>query len=382
MKNTASPENHPIVPQGSDYISLCETGIRKPGRRAGRPGSRPLHRLALTVVLALAMLNVFASSALADLTVTVQENADGSATFSLSGTSEIRGGYPDSGIFFTNYSFLEGVPPLRAPSALFPLPLPKGLTLNFGLEDDSVELNDFQPEGSFWYLISNRASGYNIFNPTAVTGRGSVRVENFPFGLLVPGTFRVEGATPQSEVEESEVLGGVISTVGYYGFTTVYHVIPLDRNPSISGKAPGILGSGSGNKSTGLIRITNNGNEPLENISLDEASSDFKLGNPLRTSLAPGESTTCKVTFSSRKPSASTKVSNTAFTPGRAVEQLVYASEEPEIGEIPYLPPPVLEPGEPVGTSVLVRGVNAVAGPASRAPRNPIRLLQSKASGR
>jgi hypothetical protein len=323
------------------------------------------------------MLNTFVPSALADLTVTLQENADGSATLSLSATSAVTG--VDVGNA-TNFSPESAVPPLGVPGFFFPLP--EGLNLIFDNGASPLVMQAIFGVSGSWAV----GGGFNdqIDPVSTVTGDGSVRLENFPFFVFEPGTFRVEEAAPSSEVEASALPGASISAVGVYPFITVYHVIPLDRNVSISGKSPGILGSGSGGRSTGLIRITNNGNVALENISLDEASSDFKLGKPLRTSLAPGESTTCKVTLNSRKPSARTKVSITAFTPTRVYEgsHVAIAEEESEIGEIPYLEPSFVLPGDPVGTSVSVRGKYPGKVARSRAPRNPIRLLQTKTSGR
>lgn len=376
MKKTVSSETIQTSPRGYGHTSPRRSSILSPAYRSGRPESGSLHRVVLTLVLLLSMLSVFVPSALADLTVTLQENADGSATLSLSGTSAVTGNL--TGATATNFSPESGVPPITGPG--YTLFLSEGLSLTFDGIADPLPVLAITTAGNSWRLVFSSAE---LISVTGVTGLGSLRLEDFPFFLFEAGTFRVDALPVLSEVEASEVRGAV-TAVGVYPFATVYNVIPFDRNVSISGKSPGILGSGAGGKSTGLIRITNNGNVALENISLDEASSDFKLGKPLRTSLAPGESTTCKVTFTSRKPSARTKVSITAFTPTRIFEAptVESAEEVSEVGEGYLEPSSLLIPGDPVGAFVTVRGKNAGKVTRNRAPRNPIRLLQSKTSGR
>jgi len=304
------------------------------------------------------------------------ENADGSATFSLSGTSSF--GAVSQLPVVTNFSVVSPVPGLEVPNFFFSLP--EGLTLTAG--NQSRPLSFLFSQGPSWGLF-----GYNYFEEFSdtISGSGTVRVEDFPFFVLTPGTFRVESGNGYyggpSDVESSEESD--ISGEGFFPFVTVYEVIPFDRDPSLTGSAPGTLSSKSGAAVSGIIKITNNGNTPLENLVLSEDSRDFKLGKPLRTSLAPGESTTCKVTFSSRKNSAKTKVLITAATPARiyGAPEVPTAEEEADVEE-GEAPSAVTIPGEPVRASVTVKGLNASgAGAGARAPRNPIRLLQSK-SGR
>jgi len=334
--------------------------------KASRLGFRAL--LLLFVIASLQTL--FVTDARADLTVRAVENADGSATFSLSGTSSLEPFY----FLISGTNFSPSLPPLEIPNFFFPLPA--GLTLTAGNQSSSLYYVGSQ--GPSWALY-----GDYLFpeSSTTISGSGTVRVENFPFFVLTPGTFSVEaGGIPNSEEESPEE--SVLSEFGFYPFVTVYEVIPLDRDPSLSGSAPGTLSSKSGAAVSGVIKITNNGNTPLENLVLSEKSRDFKLGKPLRTSLAPGESTTCKVTFSSLKNSAKTKVLITAATPARIYEapMVNVAEEEADIEEAPNFPSAITIPGEAVRASVTVKGINASEAGA-RAPRNPIRLLQSK-SGR
>ena len=342
--------------------------------KASRLGFRAL--LPLFVIASLQTL--FITGARADLTVRAVENADGSATVSLRGTSNFEAVSTAEGLLLpvaTNVSLVSPVPGVEVPNFFFPLP--EGLTLTAG--NQSLPLVFLSSQGPSWGLFGNNY--FEGLSDTTISGSGTVRVENFPFFVLTPGTFRVESGNgyygSPSDVESPEE--SVISGEGYFPWATVYEVIPFDRDPSLTGSAPGTLSSKSGAAVSGTIKITNNGNTPLENLVLSEDSRDFKLGKPLRTSLAPGESTTCKVTFASRKNSASTKVLITAATPARIYEEPVYISEV-EAGVEEGFIPSLTIPGEPVRASVTVKGVNTSAAGA-RAPRNPIRFLQSK-SGR
>lgn len=244
--------------------------------------------------------------------------------------------------------------------------MPAGLTLATDV-DAAEPLNFLLFIGSNWLIV-----GSAIFDAgaTSISGSGSVVIPNFPFSMLTPGTFRVLASDPVSTSPE-EAEGPTVSGTGILPFETVYKVIPLDRTPSISAQSPGTIGASSGGKGSGLIRITNTGNVPLLGLALKERSRDFKLGKPARTSLAPGQSTTCLITFSG-KSSSSVKVVISASSPDRIVAAPVLASEPdalegalPPIGEV--------IPGEVVKTTVLVRGSGG-----ARAPRNPVKLFEKK----
>ena len=320
------------------------------------------------------MSHFFTAGARADFTVTAKENADGSATFSLSGESPVNGSSPFP--VYTNFSIPSGpdgipLPPLSTPF-FGNFPLPEGLQVSFDGKDP-VSIDLLFLNGSFWFLGSYTSS----FDSTSISGSGNVTVPNFPFYLLTPGTFRVEASEPliDPNVLEGSPEPSLNSALSEMPFTTVYKVIPLDRNPSISAQSPGTIRVTSGGKGSGLIRITNTGNVPLEKLALKEASRDFKLGKPARTSLAPGETTTCPITFSGKKDS-SVKVGITASSPERRFSFAAPASapEGSEVSEIPPQESELVLPGEMVKTTVLVRG--EIAG--VRAPRNPVNLLKGK----
>lgn len=323
------------------------------------------------------MSHFFTAGARADLTVTVKENADGSATFSLSGESPVNSSFNVLSLY-TNYSipFDPDSIPIPPLSTLFGggFPIPKGLMLTVD-ENDPAPLEFVVFTGRTWFLSSNAPNSGS--DPKVISGSGNVTVPNFPFYLLTPGTFRVEASESfDASVEEGSSERSLNSAVGVLPFTTVYKVIPLDRNPSISAQSPGTIRVTSGGKGSGLIRITNTGNVPLEKLALKEASRDFRLGKPARTSLAPGESTTCPITFSGKKDS-SVKVGITASSPERRYAATVAtgASEDSEVSELPYETGEFVIPGEMVKATVLVRGESAVG---VRAPRNPVALLKGK----
>ena len=338
--------------------------------------NRPISQI-FAVVSLVATQFLFSSAARADLTVTVKENADGSATFSLSGESPVNSSFNALFPLYTNYSipFDPDSIPIPPLSTLFGggFPIPKGLMLTVD-ENDPAPLEFVVFTGRNWFLSSNAPNSGS--DPKVISGSGNVTVPNFPFYVLTPGTFRVEASESlESSLEEGSLEPSLNSAVGVLPFTTVYKVIPLDRNPSISAQSPGTIRVTSGGKGSGLIRITNTGNVPLEKLALKEASRDFRLGKPARTSLAPGESTTCPITFSGKKDS-SVKVGITASSPERRYAATVAtgAPEDSEVSELPNETGEFVIPGEMVKTTVLVRG--EIAG--VRAPRNPVNLLKGK----
>jgi hypothetical protein len=321
-----------------------------------------------------AILFLPVAGAMADLTVTVRENADGSTTFNLSGTSSLN----NRGILWTpaitNYSV--NLPPVANPGLFYPLPAGLSLVGNGG---EIYPIDYLISPDSFWFLSSSSTVQTEL---STISGSGSVRIADFPFFVLTPGTFLVEAAPLPPESGPDTPAESVRGETGFYPYNTIYTVLPFERNPSVAGRPPGVLNSRSGKAASGLIRITNSGNTPLENLSLSEDSRDFKLGKPLRTTLAPGDSTSCKVTFSSRKSSAGTKVWITAFTPTRTyrMPDVERSSEDGLAGMIePPIPSSLVLPGEPVGTSLTVIGQNAAE---VRAPRNPVRFLQSRSNRR
>jgi hypothetical protein len=340
--------------------------------------NRPISQI-FAVVALVATQFLFNSAARADLTVTVKENADGSATFSLSGESPVNSSFNLSFPLYTNYTIPSDpdsipLPPLSTPFGGGGFPIPKGLEVTVD-GNDPAPLEFLVFTGSNWFLASNLPFVGSV--PNLISGSGNVTVPNFPFYVLTPGTFRVEASESfDASVEEGSSERSLNSGVGVLPFTTVYKVIPLDRNPSISAQSPGTIRVASGGKGSGLIRITNTGNVPLEKLALKEASRDFKLGKPARTSLAPGETTTCPITFSGKKDS-SVKVGITASSPERRYAATVATSapEDSEVSELPYETGEFVIPGEMVKTTVLVRGESAVG---VRAPRNPVALLKGK----
>jgi len=342
---------------------------------SGTAGDSPKpSRRIFTLFVAAAMLFLPVAGAMADLTVTVRENADGSTTFSLSGVS----GLNNRGILWaptiTNYSV--NLPPVATPGLFYPLPAGLSLVGNGG---EVYPIDYLISPDSFWFLSSSSTVQTEL---STISGSGSVRIADFPFFALTPGTFLVEAAPLPPESGPDSPAESVRGEAGSYPYNTIYKVLPFERKPTMAARSPGVLISRSGKAVSGLIRITNSGNTTLENLSLSEDSRNFKLGRPLRTTLAPGDSTSCKVTFSSRKSSAKTKVWITAFTPTRkyTMPEVARSSEDGLAGMIePPIPSSLVLPGEPVGTSLTVVGQNAAE---VRAPRNPVRFLQSGSNRR
>lgn len=344
------------------------------------------------VLCALLALPLFApTKSLAELTVTVRENADSSATFTLSGTHQETLPSPTVILPTTNYSTDV---PFYAPPAIgqfYNTALPAGLSLEFTHPGGFVnyDLNEFLCVGPLWYL-----SGLGELNTSAGTlgvyGRGTVTVPRFPFYIMVPGTYRVNAAEIDSfpeggDVEEGAVEEGGVQYTGVQPFTVLYKVIPFVRDPSISGQSPGTIKVTSGSRGTGDIQITNTGNVPIVNLALREGSRYFKLGKPARDSLAPGKSTTCPITYSGRRKSSIVKVVITASASDRVYDLgLAGLPEEAESRPRDHdTPEPYIIPGEAVKTAVNVRGMKQKKVASTvRAPRNPVRLLQGNTRNR
>lgn len=323
-----------------------------------------------------------------DLTVTVRENANGSTTFRLSGSSTwYETGFPmTSGV--TNFSYAGGVPPLSPLVTVpFTIPMPTGLFLTLddpapgGAETVPVDrvfaYNPVSFSGKLsWFLISFGVKDTApIFG--SISGSGSVTIADFPFFLLEPGRFVVEpGDAYLDSPEEAAPTEIADPKLGYFGFRTIYEVIPADKKPAIDGTS-GVLIAPQGGRASGEIRITNSGNVPLEGIAVSGASPDFRIGRPVRTSLDPGQSTTCPVVFEARRGrSASVMVSLSAKTPDRSyTPEMADGSEAEQSAAVEDAegPGPITEPGVTVRSRVKVRG--EIAAPRPKSPRFPFGFL-------
>lgn len=260
-----------------------------------------------------------------DLTVTVQELANGGVRISLSGTATVQD-LPFqfnseevlntfSGITRTNYS-AEPSPP--SPAGEFSLPLPEGLSLTFddsgvnlGAEDEtrglflptsqfSVPLDEVVFPGGNWCLGT-----FEVEVPypgTTITGSGSVTANDVPFYLFVPGTYRV--GPPyliRSEVEAAEP-GEPTYASGQDEYLITYVVIPFVPAPEIRLSKPARFPTTKVRRSARNqdVTITNTGNTPLTDLAVmvsGPAAKEFSSTSPRGGVLEPGESTRVSVGF-------------------------------------------------------------------------------------
>lgn len=260
-----------------------------------------------------------------DLTVTVQELANGGVRISLSGSAtvqrfpfdfgseEVQNTY--SGITWTNFSD-EPSPPANAGE--FSLPLPEGLTLTI---DDSGVVWDSEEETRELFLPTTQLSlpldevifpsgnwclgSFEIETPypgTTITGSGSVIANDVPFHLFVPGTYRV--GPPyliRSEVEAAEP-GEPTYASGQDEYFITYVVIPFVPAPEIRLSKPARFPATKVRRSARKqdVTITNTGNTPLTDLGVvvsGPAAREFSSTVPRGGVLEPGDSTRVSVGF-------------------------------------------------------------------------------------
>jgi hypothetical protein len=258
-----------------------------------------------------------------DLTVTVEELANGEVRFTLSGAAQIK----ENGTIYATPQLFDPdrggyIPPAnRQGYDLFPLP--GGLSFELGdfvaSEEEAagpeeggnptfpVNYIEFSTGG--WYL---RMTSGGVSSGALLTGSGSVTVssldsamnsaegeigeaisEPFTFADLVPGVYQVSGH-----------LFDFTYVVVPYG-----EVVPISapkRNASIFlSRLRPFPPTGIGRRSlTQVVRIRNRGDAPLRGLSVGasgRASKDFSVSPPKRRTLAPGAGTTVRVSF---RPSA------------------------------------------------------------------------------
>lgn len=267
------------------------------------------------------------------------------------------------------------------------LPLPPGLFFTVGAEPVPVSNFFVFPTTGvptpgapvFSWLLFGSSPTVVVPESGSIAGSGAVTIPDFPFFLLVPGRFVVEAAETAElpPVNGAEEAPGEATAKGLLPFRTVYEVIPHDRKPGLSGISERII-SRRGGRATGKILVTNRGNVPLEGLAVSGSSRDFRIGLPARTSLGPGESTTCPVTFIARRGvRASVMVSLTAKTPDRSYTPETAPGAAPETsapGEIPEETGPIVIPGTRVKSKVLVRGEVTDSRSRGRSPRFPFGL--------
>jgi hypothetical protein len=335
---------------------------------------------ALAVIFALGAPLVRADSFPAgDLTVTVEEQENGSVKFSLGGTAYLQ----QNGSFSsTNYSYSPGTPPATFFGSYG---LPPGLKLTVpdrteGSEEESVEegplaTRDLLPTyvfGTMGWSLGWFTSG-PLLAGDPITGSGSVISSSLPFSFFIPGTFEVgpglETSEPESAADEAATL-----PTGIYPYSITYKVIPFTAEPRLTVATPSrfpktrLLRSGG----TRQVAVSNRGNVTIRNLSVSitgAASRDFSHGALPVTQLAPGASTRVSVSFKPRR----TGTRNASLLVRGAYEPPapVYDSEAEELPALdPPSPIPVSASAPLVGTGFLPQ-----PNPRPNSPRFPFGFL-------
>ncbi len=335
---------------------------------------------ALAVIFALGAPLVRADSFPAgDLTVTVEEQENGSVKFSLGGTAYLL---QNANFNSTNFSYSPGTPP----STFFgSYGLPSGLTLTVPdrtevSEEESVEEGPLATRDlSLGYVFGTSGWGLGWFTSgpllvgDPITGSGSVTTASIPFSFFVPGTFEVGPGIDDSEPESAAPEAATVPA-GIYPYSITYKVIPFTAEPRLIVATPSrfpktrLLRSGG----TRQVAVSNRGNVTIRNLSVSitgAASRDFSHGSLPVTQLAPGASTRISVSFKPRR----TGVRNASLLVRGAYEPPapVYTSEAEEL--------PVMDPPTPVAVSVSVPlvGTGFLPQPIPRpnSPRFPFGFL-------
>jgi hypothetical protein len=255
-----------------------------------------------------------------NLTVTVRELANGGVRISLSGSAPVLG-YPNNSedvmnngalITRTNVAFDPAAPPALAGDLSLPIPPGLTLTIDYGegtsseeetrsgflpVSEISVPLDEVVFPSGNWCLGS-----FEIGAPAegaAINGSGAVTANDVPFHLFVPGIYRVGPPTYQIPTEGGTELEYFPGQDEYF---ITYEVIPFVPAPAIRLSKPSRFPATKVRRPARDqdVTITNAGNLPLTNLSLDisgVAAKDFSLSAPLAGILDSGESIRIPVGF-------------------------------------------------------------------------------------
>lgn len=328
-----------------------------------------------------------------DLTVRVQELANGGVQISLRGTTTVQS-FPfldnseevQNGNLFiswTNFSF-EPSPPANVGE--FSLPIPEGLTLTF---DDSGVVLDAEEETRGLFLPTSRVSvalnevvfpsgnwclgTFEVplpFPGTTITGSGSVIANEVPFHLFVPGTYQV--GPPyliRSEVEAAEP-GEPTYASGQDEYFITYEVVPFVPSPEIRLSKPARFPATKVRRSAKSqdVTVTNTGNLPLTNLAIGvsgPAARDFSSTAPRGGTLEPGDSTRVSVGF--RPHRKGNRRATLAITAMAEFKPQAPVSEEESPAEKTFEPlPPVV-----VSDAVALEGTGSVPESQRRKPNSP-----------
>lgn len=222
-----------------------------------------------------------------DLTVTVQELENGDVKFSLSGTAYYKqqSGYP----YQTPGDSDQMTPPQTLDDYEY-FTIPDGLTLTVPdndpmpagpTRDATLRYLDFNSSG-YWSFYSFYTGPLNFGDEMA--GSGMVVTDEVPFSAFGVGTFFVEG----DEFDMTFVVRPYVPPV------------PRLKAPSTARFSNTLLRKTS---RTSRILIQNVGDGAVENLSVrisGGAARDFRIRKRPSSMIAPGGSTTLKVSFRPR----------------------------------------------------------------------------------
>ncbi|NNE93178.1 MAG: autotransporter outer membrane beta-barrel domain-containing protein [Verrucomicrobiales bacterium] len=234
----------------------------------------------LTIFLLLGWINLadaapFPTGPTGDLTVTVREQANGTANFELSGSTTAK----------TTTSISEtprsgGNPPHTGPNATY---FPSSLTFTNATTSGSDPITEIRIESSTWYL--HLASSLSVTSGDTIAGSGSQTGTMVPFTGFVPGSFPIIGpdfdftyiviplaqppaqnGTPPSEedpviVVNTAAINSANSALGFFEanqgvIQNIYHTALGDLNDRLFNARNNQLGGSNG--SNGITRSTGN----------------------------------------------------------------------------------------------------------------------------
>lgn len=263
--------------------------------------SRSLLQPLFALVLGTAALSGTASAQLnedpGNLTITVQENENGTVTISASGTANIM----NSGFFGTT-SADPGVPtPPATITTETSIPLPPGITFTFP-ENLGSEQEPGAPQEANGDPITVPATTVEFDEPgvwalgrfsnflqsgDTITGAGSVTVGNIPFSNFVPGTYVVEPELNRAKF--------------FNLFQITYKVIPFSGTGRLTLQNARSFGEVQVNHPSRIqrLRLRNVGSATVTGIRgrLSVGASDFSARIVNARPLNPGQSLVVKVRF-------------------------------------------------------------------------------------
>jgi len=246
-----------------------------------------------TVLLGLAAFHgapVHAGSVgpIGDLTVTVQERADGGVDFELSGSTTYK---TDGSLYYTPY---EWGPPLLPPTSetapeYESIELPPGL--QFLREGNPVPVQRVYFSSGLWHLQVDSSNSYGNAGDT-FTGTGSIEAPSVPYSHFSPGTFVVEG-------------GRIDITYRVLPFSPPPSLSPPPSNPRLRVPAAQRFAPTRARSSsrTQRVRIASVGDATVTGIRvrlLGAGARHFRVSQVASRSLDPGQRTTYAATFRPR----------------------------------------------------------------------------------